>query len=190
MGLSRAELLAHVGGGVDDILGTGTRLLIVGVNPGLWTAAVNAPYAHPGNRFWPALHASGLIDRDVDASRGLTAADRADLVRRGLGFTNLVARATVRADELRPDELREGARRVGRLAGRVRPRVVAVLGVTAYRLAFERRRARPGEQPVEDALGDAAVWVLPNPSGLNAHETIASIGEKLRAAGRAAGLVA
>ncbi|MCD7102262.1 mismatch-specific DNA-glycosylase [Pseudoclavibacter sp. 13-3] len=184
---TRAELLAHENGTVDDIIGANTKLLFVGVNPGLWTAAVNAPYAYPGNRFWPALERSGLVQRHFDASHGLSAADRADFVAAGLGSTNFVNRATIRADELSAHELRAGAARLDEVVARVRPRVVAVLGVMSYRTAYRRPKARMGLQT--DRLAGAELWVLPNPSGLNAHETIDSIAAKMREAGVAAGLL-
>lgn len=184
---TRAELLAHENGTVDDIIGPDCRLLFVGVNPGLWTAAVNAPYAYPGNRFWPALERSGLLDRRLDASDGLDAAERAVFMRAGLGSTNLVARATARAAELDAAELRAGAERLVALVGRVRPRAIAVLGITAWRTAFRRPHARMGRQ--EETIADVPVWVLPNPSGLNAHETVDTIAARMREVGRAAGLL-
>lgn len=184
---TRAELLAHENGTVDDIIGADTKLLFVGVNPGLWTAAVNAPYAYPGNRFWPALERSGLVHRHFDASHGLSAADRADFVAAGLGSTNFVNRATIRADELSADELRAGAAHLDNLVTRVRPRVVAALGIMSYRTAYHRPKAHMGLQA--EPLAGAELWVLPNPSGLNAHETIDSIAAKMREVGVAAGLL-
>ncbi|AWH95856.1 mismatch-specific DNA-glycosylase [Dietzia psychralcaliphila] len=167
--------------GVDDVLPADAgqlRLLIVGVNPGLWTAAVNAPFARPGNRFWPSLHRAGLTDHVVDAAVGLSVADEEQLLSRGIGMTNLVGRATARADELSREELRAGAARVAAVAGELRPAVVAVAGVTAFRTAFERPKAGYGEQDTSDVPGwpgDVVLWVLPQPSGLNAHETLDSL---------------
>lgn len=159
------------------------RLLIVGVNPGLWTAAVNAPFARPGNRFWPALFRAGLTAHQIDASRGLSAADERQLLERGLGITNLVGRATVRADELTRDELIAGAERLKRRVARMRPSAVAIAGITAYRVAFAAPRARMGRQEtgaVPDWPAQVPLWVVPQPSGLNAHETVDSLAEQWR----------
>ena len=184
---TRAELESFNGAVVPDLLGPDVRLLFVGINPGLWTAAVQAHFARRGNRFYPALFRAGLIDRDIDASAGYSAADRNHLLDRGIGITNLARRASARADELTPDELVAGATRLRNLVERVRPPVVAVLGVTAYRLAFGDRAVAVGRQPGD--LAGAECWVLPNPSGLNAHETVASLAVAYRQAGVAAGLV-
>ena len=167
--------------GVDDVLPTesGTlRLLIVGVNPGLWTAAVNAPFARPGNRFWPSLHRAGLTDHLIDASTGFTAEDERQLLSRGIGMTNLVGRATARADELTREELRAGGRRLVALAGELRPSVVAIAGITAFRAAFTLPKAAMGEQDTTAIPGwpdGVGLWVVPQPSGLNAHETLDSL---------------
>ena len=179
----RDELDAFAGGTVDDLLGPDVRLLVVGINPGLWTAAVNAPFARPGNRFWPSLHAAGLTDWQIDCTAGLTTADAAHLLSRGLGITNLVDRATVRADELTAAELRAGRRRVeglvqGLHAGTGGLPVVAVAGITAYRTAWEDRGARLGRQ--QQTVAGAPLWVVPQPSGLNAHENIDSLAAKWR----------
>lgn len=166
---------------IDDVLPAEARhlrLLIVGVNPGLWTAAVNAPFARPGNRFWPALHRAGLTDHVVDAAAGFSTADEAQLLSRGIGMTNLVGRATARADELTREELRAGADRVAALARELRPRVVCVAGITAFRTAFARPKAGYGAQDTSEIPGwprDVVLWVVPQPSGLNAHETIDSL---------------
>lgn len=160
------------------------RLLVVGINPGLWTAAVNAPFARPGNRFWPSLHRAGLTDHPVDVSRGLSAEDEAQLLDRGIGLTNLVGRATVRADELTRQELRAAGERLTERVARLRPRVVAIAGITAFRTAFARPRAVLGPQDTSDIPGwpgDVALWVVPQPSGLNAHETIDTLADKWRA---------
>ncbi|GAA2000238.1 mismatch-specific DNA-glycosylase [Brevibacterium samyangense] len=160
------------------------RLLVVGINPGLWTAAVNAPFARPGNRFWPSLHRAGLTDHPVDASRGLSAEDEAQLLDRGIGLTNLVGRATVRADELTRQELRAAGERLTERVARLRPRVVAIAGITAFRTAFARPRAVLGPQDTSDIPGwpgDVALWVVPQPSGLNAHETIDTLADTWRA---------
>lgn len=167
MGYSRAQLEEFRDGRVDDLIGRDVRLLFVGINPGLLTAATNTHFCHPTNRFYPALRLAGLIDWQLDPAVGMSDDQRENLIRRGIGITNLVNRATARADELGVDELREGARRLTKLVGRFAPSVVAVAGITAYRSAFARPRARLGLQ--EDDIGGAAMWVIPNPSGLNAH---------------------
>ncbi len=187
MGFSREELEAARGRQVDDLVGPGMRLLIAGINPGLWTAAAHAHFARPGNRFFPALAAAGITDRVIDASAGMTAYDKAYLVSRGIGITNIVRRATARADELTPEELHDGGERIARFVSAHRPRVVAFAGITAYRKAFRLPRAQSG--PQQGRLAGAAVWVIPNPSGLNAHETIDSLAAAYRAAAEAAGVV-
>ena len=154
------------------------RLLIVGINPGLVSERVDAPFARPGNRFWPALHAAGITRTLIDARDGLTDEDRAELDGRGLGFTNIVSRATAVASELSRDEYRLGgavlAEKVAaQRAARGGPAVVMVAGIGAYRSAFGRPRASVGRQP--EAIGGAETWVVPNPSGLNAHETVGSL---------------
>jgi TDG/mug DNA glycosylase family protein len=183
----RAELEAHRGATVDDLLGPDVRLLLVGINPGLWTAAANAHFARPGNRFWPALHAAGITSTVVDASAGMPREARDELLAAGVGITNIVPIATARADELSRAELRAGGERLARLVADVRPRVVAVLGLTAYRQAFDRPATQVGRQS-EDLAG-AELWVLPNPSGLNAHETAASLAAAYREAAVAAGVI-
>ena len=168
---------------MDDVLPADPgdlRLLIVGINPGLWTAAVNAPFARPGNRFWPSLHRAGLTDHLVDASAGIAQADEAHLVDAGIGITNLVGRATARADELSRDELRAGGERLVEQVDQSRPAVVAVVGITAFRTAFRRPRAGIGRQDPDSVPGwpvDVELWVVPQPSGLNAHETVDSLAE-------------
>jgi TDG/mug DNA glycosylase family protein len=185
---TRAELDSFRDAVVPDLLpDTGLKLLFVGINPGLWTAATQTHFAHPVNRFYPALLAAGIIERPIDPAAGMTDEDRAHLTARGIGITNVAHRATARADELSADELREGGRRLVALVERVRPRVVAVAGITAYRVAFGRRRAALGAQ--DETLGGAELWVVPNPSGLNAHETVASLAEAYAAAARAAGVI-
>ena len=183
---TRAQLDAFRGQEVDDLLGDQTALLFVGINPSLWTAAVNAHFARGGNRFWPALHRGGVVPREVDARGGMSAADRSMVLSAGIGITNLVAAATARADELTRAQLTEGAARLRALVERVQPRVVAMLGVTAYRDAFAVPRAVAGRQP--EPLMGAELWVLPNPSGLNAHESLDSLAAAYRTAAEAAGI--
>ena len=158
---SPAEVAAARGKPVPDIVAPGLRVLFCGINPSLYSAAVGHHFARPGNRFWPALHGAGFTDRL------LSPFEDALLLDFGLGCTNLAPRATARADELDARELRAGAERVRDLALRVQPEWLAVLGVTAYRAAFGRFRAATGPQP--EAIGGTRVWLLPNPSGLNAH---------------------
>jgi TDG/mug DNA glycosylase family protein len=156
-----AALAAATGRQVPDVLAPGLRVLFCGINPGLWSAAVGHHFARPGNRFWKALHLGGFTPR-------LLAPDEEpELVRLGLGITNLVARATAGAADLTARELRAGATQLTAKVASVHPEVVAVLGVGAYRTAFARPKATVGPQP--DPIGGAPAWVLPNPSGLNAH---------------------
>ena len=183
---TRAELDSHRGRAVDDLIDERVRLLFVGINPGLWTAAVNAHFARPGNRFWPALHRAGITPYVVDASGGLGDEDKRMLLDAGVGITNIVPAATARADELTRAELAAGAARLRELVTRLRPPVVAVLGLTAYREAFGDRAAHQGRQ--EHDLAGAALWVLPNPSGLNAHETVETLAVAYASAARDAGI--
>lgn len=176
---TRAELEAFNGALVDDLVGGRVRLLFVGINPGLWTAAVNAHFARRGNRFWPALHLAGITPYEIDASDGMQPADLALMHSLGIGITNIVPTASARADELTRDELRAGGASLEVKVLALRPKVVAVLGLTAYRHAFARPKAVAGRQP--EQLGGAELWVLPNPSGLNAHETIHSLAAAYRA---------
>ncbi|MGW2840916.1 G/U mismatch-specific DNA glycosylase [Streptomyces sp. NPDC001493] len=162
---------------VPDVVAGGLRVLFCGINPSLMTAATGHHFAHPGNRFWPVLHLSGFTPRRLAPS------EQAELPSYGLGITNVVARATARADELTAEEYRAGGRILAEKADRLRPQWLAVVGVTAYRTAFGERRAQIG--PQERTIGGARVWALPNPSGLNAHWTVGSMAEeyaRLRAA--------
>ena len=187
MGFTAAQLQEAAGKQVDDLLGPGLRLLFVGINPGLWTAAAQAHFARPGNRFFPALLRCGLTDHLIDPSAGMSEADRAYLIGRGIGITNLVRRASARAADLTREELTDGGERIARLVAAHRPQVVAVAGITAYRTAYRQARATAGEQ--EDLLAGAKLWVVPNPSGLNAHETLDSLAAAYGEVGRAAGLL-
>ena len=163
------------------------RLLFVGINPGLWTAAVQTHFAHPGNRFYPALLEAGIIGQRIDPAAGMTDDDRDHLRSRGIAITNLVERATARADELSAEELRAGGMRLRTTVRTLAPEVVAVAGITAYRSAFGDRRARAGRQ--EEPFEDAALWIVPNPSGLNAHETVASLARAYAEPAREAGVI-
>lgn len=183
---TRAELESFRDAEVPDLLGPDVRLLFVGINPGLWTAATQTHFAHPVNRFYPALLAAGIIDEPIDAAAGMSDDDRAAFRARGLGITNLVRRATARADELTRDELLAGGARLLALVEQLSPRVVAVAGITAYRQAFGQPKAVAGLQP--EPLGGAELWVVPNPSGLNAHHTVATLAQVYAEPARAAGL--
>lgn len=186
MGFTKEQLESFRDATVPDLVGDDCKLLFVGINPGLWTAATQTHFCHPSNRFYPALRTAGLIDWGVDTDEGMTDAQREDLMRRGIGITNLVSRATVRASELSREELAAGGARLERVVEEVAPAVVAVAGVTAFRDAFGRRKATLGLQ--EESLGSSQLWVVPNPSGLNAHETIDSLAGWYRNVADAAGL--
>ncbi len=187
MGFTRAELDSYRGAVVPDLIGPDLTLLFVGINPGLWTAATQTHFARPGNRFYPALLASGIIERPVSHAQGMPVRDHEYLLGRGLGITNLVAGASARADELTAAELRAGRVRLELLIARHRPRVVAIAGITAYRSAFERPRAVVGRQ--DESIGEAVLFVVPNPSGLNAHATVSTLAAAYREAAVVAGIV-
>ncbi|QNP76047.1 G/U mismatch-specific DNA glycosylase [Streptomyces roseirectus] len=167
---TRAELEAARDRLVPDVAAPGLRVLFCGINPGLLTAATGHHFARPGNRFWPVLHLSGFTPRL------LAPAEQEELLSYGLGITNVVARATARADELSAEEYQEGGRVLTAKVTQLAPRWLAVVGITAYRAAFGERHARVG--PQERVIGDTRVWVLPNPSGLNAHWTAATMAEE------------
>ena len=164
---TQADLAAARGRTIPDLVAPGLRVLFAGINPSLYSAATGHHFARPGNRFWPALHQSGFT------SRQLRPAEQPLLLEWGLGITNVVARATARADELDADELRAGGQALAELAGSLGVSWLAVLGVTAYRTAFGQPRAVVGPQPGQ--LGGARIWILPNPSGLNAHWSAAAL---------------
>ncbi|MER6754569.1 G/U mismatch-specific DNA glycosylase [Micromonospora echinofusca] len=174
---TREELAAAAQRTIPDVIAPGLDVLFVGINPGLWSAATGWHFARPGNRFWPALHRGGFTPRLLHPS------EQDELPGYGLGISNMVARASARADELTPAELLEGAEVLTAKVARHRPRWVAVVGVTAYRIGFARPKAAFGPQP--EPLAGAPLWVLPNPSGLNAHftpETLGAAFGELRAA--------
>jgi TDG/mug DNA glycosylase family protein len=177
---TREEIAAAHGRRIPDVIAPGLQVLFCGINPSLYSAAVGHHFARPGNRFWPALHAAGFCPRRLSPFE-----DR-QLPELGCGLTNVVDRATAAAAELTADELIEGGRRLVRKVRRARPRFVAFLGVTVYRTAFGRPRAVPGCQA--EKIDDAGVWVLPNPSGLNAHYRLADLARLFAALRRAAGL--
>ncbi len=165
---------------IPDVIGDGLSVLFSGINPGLWSAATGHHFARPGNRFWPALEASGFTPRRFAPE------EQGELLALGLGITNVAPRATARAEELSRDELVAGGAELVAKVRRYRPRWLAVVGITAFRAAFTEPRAGVGPQPT--LLGDTRIWVLPNPSGLNAHwpaEALAEEFARLRAASAA-----
>src|SRR5437764_8012655 len=157
---TKEEVAAAAGKTLPDVIAQDLDVLFCGINPALYTAAVGCHFGRPGNRFWPAIHRAGFTPRLFNPDQ------QRELLRYGCGITNLVARATAAAAELTPEELTEGARILERKVRRFRPRVLAVVGIGAYRTAFGRLGAKLGLQP--ETIGDTAIWVLPNPSGLNA----------------------
>jgi double-stranded uracil-DNA glycosylase len=175
---TREQLAAAAGTTLPDLVAPGLRVLFCGINPGLYTAAIGHHFGRPGNRFWRVIHLAGFTEEQ------LSPFEERGLLDVGVGITNLVRRATAAASELSADELREGARRVERLAREFRPAYVAFLGALAYRSATGQPRAPMGLQP--QRLGGALVWLLPNPSGLQAHyqlgDMVAMFGELRRAA--------
>jgi TDG/mug DNA glycosylase family protein len=169
---TKEELAQAASKTVPDVIGPGLEILFVGINPGLYSGATRHHFARPGNRFWPALHAGGFTPRVVSPF------DEEDLLEWRIGITNMVGRSTNAADELSAAELKRGRRRLEAKVARYRPAWVAVLGITAYRTAFDRPRAALGPQP--ERLSGARLWVLPNPSGLNAHHTPADLARQFR----------
>jgi TDG/mug DNA glycosylase family protein len=179
---TREQITAAAGRKIPDVTAPGLHVLFVGINPGLYSGAVGHHFARPGNRFWKALHLAGFTDRV------LSPFEERELLDRGLGITNLVERATAVADQVASDELREGGRRLRRKVRTLGPRTVAFLGLGAYRTAFGSPAATVG--PQLQMLGESAIWLLPNPSGLNAHYQVADLGrefERLRLASEASG---
>ncbi|HLN75856.1 MAG TPA: G/U mismatch-specific DNA glycosylase [Nocardioidaceae bacterium] len=165
-----AELDAARERTIPDVVAPGLRVLFSGINPGLWSAATGLHFARPGNRFWPTLHRSGFTPRQ------LRPAEQRELLPIGLGITNVAARATAKADELTREELEAGGEILREKVLRLRPAWLAVVGIGAYRTAFGRRDAVVG--PQEERVGETRVWVLPNPSGLNAHWPAAALAEE------------
>ena len=190
---TKADLAAalHTETGREDVLPYPTdtasagllRMLIVGINPSPWTASVNAPFARPGNRFWRSLSAAGITPHTVNAAEGLSKTDERMLAELGIGITNFVSRPTARADELGTEELHDGGRQVVARVNVLQPQVVAVLGITAFRTAFSLPKAVQGQQDPATVPGWPAnipLWAMPNPSGLNAHETTQTLAAKWR----------
>jgi len=174
---TREQVAAARGRTVHDVIAHGLGVLFCGINPGLYSGAVGHHFARPGNRFWKALHLSGFT-KEI-----LSPFEERALLGYGLGITNLVERSTASADELSPEELRAGGRRLESKVRRWSPRFVAFLGVGAFRSAFDHSDARPGPQP--DSFGGAGVWLLPNPSGLNAHYQLPELAQLFAALRRA-----
>jgi len=166
---SRTDLLTATDRSIIDVIAPGLRVLFVGINPGLYSGWTGHHFARPGNRFWPTLHAAGFTPRQLHPS------EQDELLQYGYGVTNFVNRATATAAELTPAELAAGGARLEQTVARYQPQSVAVLGITAYRTAFDRPKAALGRQP--ELLAGTPVWVLPNPSGLNAHYTLAALAE-------------
>ena len=166
---TKGDLSAAANRTIPDVLAPDLRVLFSGINPGLYSAATGHHFARPGNRFWPALHTAGFTARQLHPS------EQESLLDLGLGITNVAARATARADELTAAELAEGGQILAAKVRDLRPRWLAVLGVTAYRTAFNCQQAAVGRQP--EQLESTSIWVLPNPSGLNAHWSAAALTE-------------
>jgi len=158
---TKEEILAAYDRAVPEVIGPGLRVLFCGINPSLYSAAVGHHFARPGNRFWPTLHASGFTPRRLSPFE-----DR-ELIGLGYGVTNIVGRATATAAELSPGELVKGGKKLEAKVRRYAPAFLGVLGIGTYRVAFGRPKAALGRQP--ETLGRTVIWVLPNPSGLNAH---------------------
>lgn len=174
---TKEQLLAAAGKTVPDVIAPELQVLFCGINPGLYTAAVGHHFARPGNRFWPALFAAGFTDRL------LSPFDERQLLASGYGVTNVVMRATATADQLTNEELRAGGKRLAAKVRRYKPAYLAVLGVGAYRAGWNKPKAIIGRQ--EETIGETVVWVLPNPSGLNAHyqaKALAQMFSELKAA--------
>ena len=170
---TKAQVAAAVGRTVPDLIRPHLKVLFCGINPGLYSGATRHHFARPGNRFWPALHASRFTQRLVSPWEEHLLLDE------GLGITNLVARATATAAELSPEELRAGRRRLERKVAQYRPRWVAVVGIGAYRTAFDRPKAAMGRQ--QERMRGSGLWVLPNPSGLNANHQLPDLTQAFRA---------
>ena len=169
---TRADLLAAQDKTVRDVIAPGLRILFCGINPGLYSGATGFHFARPGNRFWPTLHQAGFTPRLLSPS------EQSELLAHGYGITNLVPRTTATADKLTPEELLASKKRLEGKVNRYQPRLVAVLGIGAYRTAFQEPKAILGLQTRK--LADANLWILPNPSGLNAHYQLADLVEQFR----------
>ncbi|MBE9011375.1 G/U mismatch-specific DNA glycosylase [Pseudanabaenaceae cyanobacterium LEGE 13415] len=169
---TRAEVLAAYNTTLPDVIAPNLKILFSGINPSLYSAAVGHHFARPGNRFWKAIHLAGFTERLLSPFEDRTLLDR------GFGLTNLAARATARADELTDEDLSIGHQALAEKIEHYQPKFLAVLGVSAYRTAFRQPKARMGLQ--EKPLFDTTIWVLPNPSGLNAHYQLNDLAEVYR----------
>ena len=169
---TKAEIQAALNTTVPDLIAADLQVLFCGINPSLYSAAVGHHFARPGNRFWKTLHAAGFTDRLFHP------AEDSDLLQAGYGVTNIVDRATATADQLAPEELRAGFTALGAKVQQYRPQCLAVLGISAYRTAFKQPKAIVGRQ--SEVWHGAIVWVLPNPSGLNAHYQLADLAQVYR----------
>ena len=169
---TKEQLLAATEKTVRDVIAPDLRVLFCGINPGLYTAAVGHHFARPGNRFWPALYAGGFTEHI------LSPFEERELLKSGYGITNVVPRATASADMLTKDEIVAGGERLRAKVLRYRPRILAVLGVGAYRTAFNQPKAVVGRQ--DERIGDTLLWILPNPSGLNANYQAADLARLFR----------
>jgi double-stranded uracil-DNA glycosylase len=169
---TKADLIAAKKKTVPDVIAPGLTVLFCGINPGLYTAAIGHHFGRPGNRFWPALFAGGFTPRLFDPS------EKHELLKLGYGITNLVSRATLRADELTAKELVAGAQVVTKKVLKYKPRYLAIVGISSYRVAFDRPKAVVG--PQLETIGATKLWVLPNPSGLNAHYRPKELAEVFR----------
>jgi len=164
---TKAELLAAANKRVKDVIAPGLKVLFCGINPGLYTAAIGHHYGRPGNRFWPGLHAGGFTARLLDPS------EERELLLLGCGLTNVVPRASAGENDLSADEIVAGGNRLRAKVRKFKPRVLAVCGLGAYRIAFDRPKAVVG--PQDEFVGETKLWVLPNPSGLNAHYQVSNL---------------
>lgn len=169
---TRADLLAAKDKTIRDVIASGLQVLFCGINPGLYSGATGHHFARPGNRFWPTIHQAGFTPRLLNPS------EERELLPLGYGITNLVARTTATADELSNAELLAGRKRLERKVKRYKPQVLAVLGIGAYRTAFQEPKASLGLQ--NRSIADTSIWVLPNPSGLNAHYQLSSLVAEFR----------
>jgi TDG/mug DNA glycosylase family protein len=169
---TKEELLAAAGKTVPDLIAPRLKVLFCGINPGLYSGATGHHFARPGNRFWPALYAAGFTKRQ------LLPFEEHELLENGYGITNVVERTSAAAAELSEEELREGGKHLARKVKKYQPRFLAVLGIGAYRTAFHHPKASLGRQP--EAIGSTNIWVLPNPSGLNAHYQLKELAEMFR----------
>lgn len=174
---TKEDLAAAFGRTIPDVIAPGLDVVFCGINPGLYSGATGNHFARPGNRFWPALHLSGFTPRQLHPS------EKDELLSLGLGITNVVDRTTARADELTDEEIVAGGKSLRRKVKKYAPRYLAVLGLGAYRTAFGVRTATVG--PQAESIGETKIWLLPNPSGLNAHYQLPALADeflKLRTA--------